>query len=118
MVSKVEVDAITLTPVAATAVRELIAQRKLDNKYALRIYVAGRTCAGLQYGMALDNKPRETDLTFETEGVKVLVDDHSILYLRGSKIDFVEDPNGKGFAVENPNETSICSSNGCSGCGS
>lgn len=101
MLNQIETDTIRLSPTAAQAVHDLLAQRNLDEGYALRVYVAGRTCSGLQYGMSLDNKPGEIDMTFETEGIKVLVDDVSIQYMRGSTINFMNDERGKGFMVDN-----------------
>jgi len=57
----------------------------------------------VNFGMALDNNIRDVDTTFEANGVKVIVDEVSIDYLRGAKIDFVNDPvRGAGFAVDSP----------------
>ena len=78
MTTRVQTQTVVLTTAAAEVVRQMLQQRKLDDSYALRVYVAGRTCSGLQYGMALDNKPNETDASFESEGLKVLVDEQSI----------------------------------------
>mgnify|MGYP000029445455 CR=1 FL=1 len=104
-----ETDLVQLTPAAAAVVRQLLTERDLDESYALRLYIAGRTCSGLQYGMALDNHPAETDLTFECEGIKLLVDDQSIEYLRGATVDFIDDERGKGFLVDNPTALPPCS---------
>ena len=112
MLNQIETDTIHLSPTAAQAVRDLIAQRNLAEEYTLRVYVAGRTCSGLQYGMSLDNKPGETDTTFEMDGIKVLVDNISTQYLRGSTINFVNDERGKGFIVENPNVLPTCDRSG------
>jgi iron-sulfur cluster assembly accessory protein len=112
MLNQIETDTIFMSPAAAQAVRDLCAQRNLGEEYALRVYVAGRTCSGLQYGMSLDDKPGETDTTFELEGIKILVDNVSIQYMRGSTINFVNDERGKGFIVENPNVLPACD---CSG---
>ena len=112
MLNQIETDTIRLSPTATQAVRDLLAQRNLDEEYALRVYVAGRTCSGLQYGMSLDNKPGETDTTFEMNGIKILVDNLSIQYMRGSTINFANDERGKGFIVENPNVLPACD---CSG---
>jgi iron-sulfur cluster assembly accessory protein len=109
MTTPVQTQAILLTPAAADVVRGLLQQRSLDNSYGLRVYVSGRTCSGLQYGMALDNKPAETDSTFESEGLKVLVDDQSIQYMTGATINYIDDERGKGFMVENPNVLPSCS---------
>lgn len=109
MTTPVQPQAVLLTPAAADVVRGLLKDRNLDSSYALRVYVAGRTCSGLQYGMALDNHPRETDALFESEGLKVLVDDRSIRLMAGSRIDYIDDERGKGFLVENPNILPACS---------
>lgn len=99
---QVVTETVTVTPSAANAVRDILAERKLEG-YALRIYVAGGGCCGVQFGMALDNNVHENDLAFEADGVKVLVDDQSINYLHGAKIDFVNDPiRGAGFLVDSP----------------
>jgi iron-sulfur cluster assembly accessory protein len=109
MTTEIQTQTIVLTPAAAGMVRDLLKERNLDETFALRVYVAGRTCSGFQYGMALDNEPRETDSTFETEGVKVLVDDQSIQYMAGCTLDYIDDERGKGFLVENPNQAPACS---------
>lgn len=95
-------ETITISPTAVSAVRDILTERKLEG-YALRVYVAGGGCCGVQFGMALDNNIHPNDMTFESEGVKLLVDDQSIEYLRGAKIDFVNDPTrGAGFLVDSP----------------
>ncbi|CAN5682776.1 hypothetical protein BH11ARM2_BH11ARM2_37980 [soil metagenome] len=104
--------ALTLSPRAAIELRDLIqSQEKKDA--ALRVWVAGGGCSGLQYGMALDDQPaEEDDQVFETEGVKVYVDSLSLGYMQGAIVDYVDDVLGGGFKIENPNATSSC------GCGS
>jgi len=95
--------ALTLTTAASEAVKNILNERKLEG-YALRVYVAGGGCCGVNFGMALDNNFRDVDTTFEANGVKVVVDEVSIDYLRGASIDFVNDPvRGAGFAVNSPN---------------
>ncbi len=71
---------ITLTPSAIQAVRDLMETRNLEG-YALRVFVSGSGCSGLQYGMALEANIREQDLSEEFDGVKVVVDEISIDYL-------------------------------------
>lgn len=94
---------ITLSTAAAQAVQNIMDEKSLEG-YALRIYVAGGGCSGTQFGMALDNNIREIDTTFESEGVKVVVDEISIDYLLGASVDFVNDPQrGAGFVVDSPN---------------
>src|SRR3990172_2425297 len=94
---------ISLSAAAAQAVQNIMNEKKLDG-YALRVYVAGGGCGGTQFGMALDNNIRDIDTTFESDGVKVVVDEVSIEYLLGANIDFVNDPQrGAGFVVDSPN---------------
>ena len=116
MTTLIETTTVSLTPAAAQVVRGLLQERNLDESYALRIYVSGRGCSGYEYGMGLENKPNETDTAFESEGLKVLVDEVSIQYMAGARIDFIDDERGKGFLVENPNVAPACSCEGGS-CG-
>jgi iron-sulfur cluster assembly accessory protein len=111
LLEQVQNDQITLTPTAAQAVRELLEKRNLSG-YALRVFVSGGGCSGFQYGMALEGNVRDEDLSFEHDGVQVVVDEVSINYLRGATIDYVDDLMGSGFKIENPNAVSTC------GCGS
>ena len=109
MTTPVQNQTVLLTPTAAEIVRGLRQQQHLDDSYALRVYITGQTCSGFQYGMALDNKPRETDASFESEGLQVLVDEMSIQYMAGATVDYNDDQRGKGFLVDNPNVTPSCS---------
>ena len=94
---------LTLSSAASDAVKNILAERSLEG-YALRVYVAGGGCCGVNFGMALDNNFRDVDTTFDLNGVKVVVDEVSIDYLRGASIDYVNDPvRGAGFAVDSPN---------------
>ncbi len=103
MLKELDVQTIMLTPAAAQAVSNIIAERKLEG-YALRVYLAESSCcSGLNFGMALDNNILAEDRTFERDGVKLVVDPVSLDYLQGAKIDFVHDPvRGAGFLVDSP----------------
>lgn len=109
-IAEVRINEISLTESAANAVRELLEKRELPG-HALRVFISGGGCSGYQYGMALEAEPRPTDLVVEQHGVKVVVDEVSVEYLRGANIDYVDDVMGSGFKIENPNATSAC------GCG-
>jgi iron-sulfur cluster assembly protein len=111
----VQTASVVLTPAAAEVVHDLLRQRSLDESYALRVYVSGRSCSGFQYGMGLDDKPSETDTSFESEELKILVDEVSIRYMASATIDYIDNKNGKGFLVDNPNTAPACSceSGGC-----
>jgi len=112
-----EVPTISLTIAATDAIKNILAERKLEG-YALRVYVAGGGCCGVNFGMALDNNFRDVDTTFDVSGVKVVVDEVSIDYLRGASIDFVNDPErGAGFAVNSPNAQAHGHEHGEGGCG-
>lgn len=112
MTTLTQTTSILLTPAAAEVVRGLLKQRNLDDTYALRVFISGRGCSGFQYGMGFENKPLETDTAFESEGLRVIVDDASIQYMAGTVIDYIDDERGKGFLVENPNTAPACSCEG------
>jgi iron-sulfur cluster assembly accessory protein len=115
--TKIDTETIKLTPTASQAVKDIFAERNLEG-YALRVYVAGGGCSGVQFGMALDNNVRDVDAIFDIDGVKVVVDNVSMDYLQGASIDFVNDPErGAGFAVDSPNAKSHEHGEGECGCG-
>ena len=103
MLQELDVQTLTLTPAASKAVSEIITERKLEG-YALRVYLAGSgCCSGVSFGMALDNNIRDVDRTFDSDGVRVVVDEVSMEYLHGARIDFINDPErGPGFMVDSP----------------
>ncbi len=76
----------------------------------LRVFVQGGGCSGFQYGFTFDEK-HEGDNAWEQAGITILVDPQSAMYLKDSKVDYVEDFRGAGFSVTNPNSTGGC------GCG-
>ncbi|HEX2989096.1 MAG TPA: iron-sulfur cluster assembly accessory protein [Anaerolineales bacterium] len=116
-ITTIDTSTVTLSAAAADAVRNILAERNLEG-YALRVYVAGGGCCGVNFGMALDNNFRDVDTTFESNGVKVVVDEVSIDYLRGATVDFVNDPvRGAGFAVDSPAAKSHGHEHGEGGCG-
>ena len=116
-ITPIDTSAITLSTTASDAIKNILTERNLEG-YALRVYVAGGGCCGVNFGMALDNNFRDVDTTFEANGVKVIVDEVSMEYLRGATIDFVNDPvRGAGFAVDSPNAKGQEHAHGEEGCG-
>jgi iron-sulfur cluster assembly accessory protein len=102
---------ISLTETALAKVKGILEQEKTSlPDGGLRIYVQGGGCSGFSYGMVLD-EVTDGDQTFETSGVKVIVDPMSLRYLEGAEVDYKEDLMGGGFAIKNPNAASTC------GCG-
>ncbi len=102
--------AVTLLPAAAAKLKALLAERNLTN-HGLRVFVSGGGCSGMQYGMAIEKEPGEFDTTLEQDGVKVIIDPTSMMYLAGATIDYVDNLMGGGFRIDNPNAVSTC------GCG-
>jgi iron-sulfur cluster assembly accessory protein len=116
IVTETETSTISLTTAASDAIKNILTERNLEG-YALRVYVAGGGCCGVNFGMALDNNIRDVDSTFDMNGVKVVVDEVSIDYLRGARIDFVNDPvRGAGFAVDSPSARSQAHEHGEEAC--
>jgi iron-sulfur cluster assembly accessory protein len=99
-----------VTPAAVQIIRTLLEQRQIPN-HALRVFVSGGGCSGMQYGMAFEEAARDFDAVVETDGVRLIVDPTSLMYLRGATIDYVDSLMGGGFRIENPNAVSSC------GCG-
>ena len=103
---------ITLTPTAAEEVKRLIAKEQKPN-VALRLGVKGGGCSGFSYQMLVDEAtPKTYDTAFEQDGIRILVDAKSHLYLDGTTIDFKSGLVGGGFEFNNPLAKKSC------GCGS
>jgi iron-sulfur cluster assembly accessory protein len=102
---------VTLTPVAVEKVKEIMNQQDpLPN--GLRVAVVGGGCSGFTYHMAFETNSSESDNVYEFDGLKLMVDQMSEMYLDGVEIDYVESFEGAGFKFNNPNVRSTC------GCGS
>ena len=102
--------AVAMTPVAADRVKELMTTQKLDSAF-LRMGVRGGGCSGMTYDLQFDSELRKHDKQFEIEGVKVVVDVKSYLYLNGTTLDYVTQGLTGGFTFVNPKAKSSC------GCG-
>jgi iron-sulfur cluster assembly accessory protein len=105
-----DVQLLTVTPLAAKTIKSLLEQRQIPN-HALRVFVSGGGCSGMQYGMAFEENARDFDKVVEADGVRLLIDPTSLMYLQGATIDFVDSLMGGGFRIDNPNAVSSC------GCG-
>ena len=102
---------VNITSIAATKVNEIRDAEAIEANMALRLRVVGGGCAGFSYDLYFDD-PAEVDRQFEIQGVKVVVDEMSLMYLVGTEIDYVEGLQGAGFKFNNPNVKTTC------GCGS
>lgn len=105
---------IELSATAAREIKSIIEQQQLPgDSTRLRVGVKGGGCSGFSYMLDLVEEPKgETDEELESQGIKILVDNKSYLYLDGVEIDFRDEVMGRGFVFKNPNATSQC------GCGS
>jgi iron-sulfur cluster insertion protein len=101
---------VRITPNAARRVAVLREQEKAPDAF-LRLAVSGGGCSGFQYGFSFDDDRHEDDVTFERDGVTLVVDSVSLELVKGAEIDFVEDMMGASFQVRNPNAATSC------GCG-
>jgi iron-sulfur cluster insertion protein len=102
---------VMITPTAADKINEIRSAEAIEPQMALRLRVVGGGCAGFSYDLYFD-EPAEVDRVTEIAGVKVVVDEMSLMYLVGVEIDYVEGLQGAGFKFNNPNVKSTC------GCGS
>jgi iron-sulfur cluster assembly protein len=105
-------NAITISEKAKEKVISLMSEAGQNrDEYFLRVGVAGGGCSGLTYKMDFDNQPKPADQVFDADGLKVVCDLRSFLYLVNTELDFSDGLNGKGFHFKNPNATRTC------GCG-
>jgi len=105
---------ITLSEKAAREIKTIIQQQGLpETDTRLRVGVKGGGCSGFTYLLDLTEEPiGEADEELECEGIKIVVDNKSLLYLDGTEIDFKDEVMGRGFIFKNPNASTTC------GCGS
>lgn len=105
---------ITLSETAAREIKTIIKQQELpEEQTKLRVGVKGGGCSGFSYMLDLTEETKsEADEEMDSQGIKILCDMKSLLYLNGTEIDFKDEVMGRGFVFKNPNATSSC------GCGS
>lgn len=102
---------IHITDMAASKVNEIREAEGIEGDMALRLRVVGGGCAGFSYDLYFDTQT-EMDKAFVCNGVNVVADQMSLMYLMGTEIDYIESLHGAGFKFNNPNVKSTC------GCGS
>jgi iron-sulfur cluster assembly accessory protein len=100
-----------VTEVAAREIHTLMSQYN-NPELALRVRVVAGGCSGFSYDLAFDDQVQESDKIFDSNGVKVVIDERSFSHLDGTQLDFVDTMLGRGFTFSNPNAKSSC------GCGS
>ena len=102
-------NAIHVTDKAKERIKGLMNESNYDENYFLRVSVVGGGCSGLSYKMDFDKKLKPADQVFEDNGVRVVTDLKSFLYLVNTTLDFSDGLNGKGFYFNNPNASRTCS---------
>ena len=102
--------AVILTEKASKQVKKLMEEQKLEQVF-LRMGVKGGGCSGLSYSLEFDTEKGKHDKTFEIDGVPVVVDAKSYLYLNGTTLEYVTEGLQGGFTFVNPQAKSSC------GCG-
>jgi iron-sulfur cluster assembly protein len=103
---------ITVTQKAVEEIKRIQANDESAAGAMLRVMVVGGGCSGMSYKLGFENQPAAAnDKVIETDGVKVVVDSKSSLYLSGTELDFTDGLNGQGFVFKNPNAKRTC------GCG-
>jgi iron-sulfur cluster assembly protein len=102
---------IGLTERAIKEIRRIVDEQKLPENTALRVGVKGGGCSGFSYTLGFDDQISDVDQVNEVDGVRVVCDPKSLLYLSGTEVDFEESLMGRGFRFGNPNASKTC------GCG-
>jgi len=104
---------ITLTKKAVDEIQKITTEQNMNSEEIfLRVGVRGGGCSGYQYTMDITDNKQDNDEMFECDGVRVIVDPKSLIYITGTTIDFKDELMGRGFAFDNPSSTGRC------GCGS
>ena len=104
---------IQVTEKAVAEIKRIQANDPTANSSTLRVMVAGGGCSGMSYKLGFENEvPKASDKVIETDGVKIVIDAKSLLFLSGTELDFSDGLNGTGFTFKNPNAKRTC------GCGS
>ncbi len=101
--------AITLTSTAANRVAEFLKSR--GKGIGLRLGVKPSGCSGMAYIIEFSDTIEDTDVTFVNNGITIIVDTKSLIYLDGTELDFTKDGLNEGFKFNNPNVNAEC------GCG-
>jgi len=96
---------------AKEKIQEISSNTEIGEDFFVRVSITSGGCSGLSYNMDFDNEMKENDQVFEDNGVKVVTDLKSFLYLCNSTLEFSGGLEGKGFFFNNPNANRTC------GCG-
>lgn len=104
-------ETIHISDSAVAEIRRLMTDNDLPADSGVRVGVKGGGCSGFSYSLNFDPKPADGDVIIEKDGVRLFCDPKSMLYLRGTTLDYTSGLQGRGFQFQNPNASSTC------GCG-
>jgi iron-sulfur cluster assembly protein len=102
---------VEVTEPAAERIHDLLEKEGKIESHGLRMKVIGGGCSGLRYELAFDDQISELDTEIDCQGVRLIIDEKSALYLSGTVLDYVDTLQESGFKMKNPNAASTC------GCG-
>ncbi|MBN2109997.1 MAG: iron-sulfur cluster assembly accessory protein [Methanosarcinaceae archaeon] len=99
---------VELSEKASAELKSLLAEQEKED-HSLRIFVAGMSCCGVQYGMSLENEiSGEEDVVEEINGLRIVMNKNDVEGLSTATIDYVDGPQGKGFIIDNPAAAGAC----------
>ncbi len=103
---------VTLTPDAAKEIRRIIQENSFSENVAIRLGIKGGGCAGFTYYFDFESEePKQMDRLFESQGLRLIVDRKSLIYIDGTQVDFKTSLMERGFKFDNPKAHAAC------GCG-
>jgi len=101
---------VTLTDKAASRVKQML-EKENKKDYGLRIGITMGGCSGYMYDISFEKSPKGNDTVIEDKGVKIFMNQESIVFMKGSTVDYKDALQGAGFKIDNPNVKRTC------GCG-
>lgn len=104
-------DSIRLTEAAVSEIQRLVVEHALPDTAGVRVGVRGGGCSGFSYTLNFDMQPAPGDAIVEQDGVRLFCDPKSLIYLKGTVLDYTSGLQGRGFQFQNPNAKGTC------GCG-
>ncbi len=101
---------VTLTDKAASRVKQML-EKENKKDYGLRIGITMGGCSGYMYDISFEKSPKGNDTVIEDKGIKIFMNQESIVFMKGSTVDYKDALQGAGFKIDNPNVKRTC------GCG-
>ncbi|MCU0327556.1 MAG: iron-sulfur cluster assembly accessory protein [Chitinophagales bacterium] len=99
---------IVISAQAKNKIQEILSQKNNPEDFFVRVSVLSGGCSGFKYDIDFDKEQKSDDMLFEDQGIKMLTDPMSFLYISNSSLEFTDGLNGKGFHFVNPNATRTC----------